>query len=60
MVLPVEPPDEEEPLLAPDIPNLIVTPHVAWSALEARQRLLNQTAENVASFLDGGELRRVV
>lgn len=59
-VFPVEPPDEEEPLLAPDIPNLIVTPHVAWSALEARQRLLNQTAENVASFLDGGELRRVV
>src|SRR5690606_22308373 len=47
-VLPAEPPDADEPLLAPDIPNLIVTPHVAWAALEARQRALNQVAENVA------------
>jgi len=59
-VLPVEPPDDDQPLLAPDIPNLIVTPHVAWSALEARQRALTQIAENVASFFDGGNLRRVV
>lgn len=59
-VLPVEPPDDDQPLLAPDIPNLIVTPHVAWAAVEARQRALDQIAENVASFLDGGDLRRVV
>jgi glycerate dehydrogenase len=59
-VLPVEPPDDDQPLLAPDIPNLIVTPHVAWAAREARQRALNQIVENVVSFLDGGTLRRVV
>jgi glycerate dehydrogenase len=59
-VLPVEPPDDDPPLLAADIPNLIVTPHVAWAALEARQRALNQVAENVAYFLDGRALRRVV
>ncbi len=59
-VLPVEPPGDDEPLLAADIPNLIVTPHIAWAALEARQRALNQIVENIAAFLDGRSLRRVV
>ena len=39
-VLPQEPPVEGDPLLDPDIPNLIVTPHIAWAAREARQRCL--------------------
>lgn len=59
-VLAVEPPPAEHPLLAPDIPNLVVTPHVAWSATEARQRALNQITENIAAFLRGEELRRLV
>jgi glycerate dehydrogenase len=59
-VLPVEPPPADEPLLASGIPNIIVTPHIAWSAREARQRALEQVAENIASFLSGGRLRRVV
>lgn len=59
-VLPVEPPPDDEPLIAPDIPNLIVTPHVAWAARESRQRALDQVAENIAAYLEGRELRRVV
>jgi glycerate dehydrogenase len=59
-VLPVEPPGADEPLLAPDIPNLLITPHIAWAAREARQRALEQVAENVAAFLSGKRLRRVV
>jgi glycerate dehydrogenase len=59
-VLPVEPPDPADPLLAPGIPNLIVTPHIAWAAREARERALNQVAENVEHFLAGRSLRRVV
>jgi glycerate dehydrogenase len=59
-VLPTEPPPADEPLLEPGIPNLIVTPHIAWSAREARQRALEQAAENIASYLRGGRLRRVV
>jgi glycerate dehydrogenase len=59
-VLPVEPPPADAPLLAPDIPNLILTPHVAWAAKEARQRAIDQVAENIASFYAGGDLRRVV
>ena len=59
-VLSVEPPTGDEPLLAADLPNLIVTPHIAWAALEARQRALYQVAENIEYFLAGRELRRVV
>jgi glycerate dehydrogenase len=59
-VLAAEPPSADHPLLAPDIPNLVVTPHVAWAAREARQRALDQVTENVADFLRGGSLRRLV
>ena len=59
-VLATEPPTDEEPLLAADIPNLILTPHIAWTAAESRQRTLDQVAENVKDFLGGGELRRLV
>ncbi len=34
-------------------PNAVLTPHIAWAALEARQRLMNTTAENIAAFLAG-------
>jgi glycerate dehydrogenase len=59
-VLASEPPTASEPLLAGDVPNLIVTPHLAWSARESRQRALDQVAENVEAFLEGHSLRRVV
>lgn len=59
-VLPVEPPPAGHPLLADGIPNLIITPHIAWAAREARQRALDQVADNVAAFLAGDRLRRVV
>jgi glycerate dehydrogenase len=38
----------------------LITPHIAWAAREARQRALEQVAENVAAFLSGKRLRRVV
>jgi len=41
-VLAVEPPGAHSPLLQPGIPNLIVTPHVAWASRESRQRLVNE------------------
>lgn len=58
-VLAVEPPRAESPLLAPGIPNLIVTPHVAWASREARQRLLDQVAQNIRAFLEGVARNRV-
>jgi len=59
-VLSQEPPVDGNPLLAPGIPNLIVTPHIAWAAREARQRCIDEMAENVADFLRGGRRGRVV
>jgi glycerate dehydrogenase len=59
-VLPEEPPVSGDPLLDPDIPNLLVTPHIAWSAREARQRCLDEMAENIRDFRRGGRRGRVV
>jgi glycerate dehydrogenase len=59
-VLPQEPPTDGDPLLAPDIPNLIVTPHIAWAAREARQRCIDEMAANIADFRRGGRRGRVV
>jgi glycerate dehydrogenase len=58
-VLSQEPPSHGNPLLAPNIPNLVLTPHVAWSSREARQYLLLQVAKNIRSFL-AGETRNLV
>jgi glycerate dehydrogenase len=58
-VLENEPPPADHPLLDPSIPNLILTPHVAWAAREARQRCLDELALNVQSFLGGGRRNRV-
>lgn len=59
-VLPQEPPVDGDPLLDPSIPNLIVTPHVAWAARESRQRAVDEIAANIRSFLEGGRRGRVV
>ena len=58
-VLEREPPPPGHPLLDPSIPNLILTPHVAWAAREARQRCLDELALNVVSFRSGGRRNRV-
>jgi glycerate dehydrogenase len=59
-VLPQEPPINGSPLFAPGIPNLLVTPHIAWAAFEARQRAVDELAHNVEDFLRGGRRGRVV
>ncbi|MFB4393588.1 MULTISPECIES: 2-hydroxyacid dehydrogenase [unclassified Pseudomonas] len=58
-VLSVEPPVNGNPLLAADVPRLIVTPHSAWGAVESRQRIVGQLAENAQAFLAGQPLRVV-
>lgn len=58
-VLSEEPPVHGNPLLAPGIPNLIVTPHVAWASREARQRVINEMALNIDAFAKGGKRNRV-
>jgi glycerate dehydrogenase len=59
-VLPQEPPVDGDPLLDASIPNLIITPHVAWAAREARQRAIDEIAANIQSFMTGGRRGRVI
>lgn len=58
-VLSEEPPVNGNPLLAQDIPNLIVTPHIAWAAVESRQRAVMQMADCIVAFRRGERLNRV-
>ena len=58
-VLSVEPPRDGNPLLAADIPRLIITPHSAWGSREARQRIVGQLAQNAQAFFNGTALRVV-
>ncbi|MGH8279944.1 MAG: D-2-hydroxyacid dehydrogenase [Gammaproteobacteria bacterium] len=58
-VLSEEPPVHGNALLVPGIPNLIVTPHIAWAAREARQRVIDEMALNVRAFGHGEARNRV-
>ena len=49
-VLDQEPPDSDHPLMQKQYSNLIITPHIAWAAQEARQRALDRIAENIEAF----------
>ena len=52
-VLSVEPPREGNPLLDLDLPNFILTPHVAWGSREAMQTLADQLVDNIDAFVAG-------
>ena len=58
-VLDIEPPPLDHPLLAQDIPNLIVTPHTAWAGRQARQNVVDETVANIRGFVDGQPRNRV-
>ncbi|MEO8019157.1 MAG: D-2-hydroxyacid dehydrogenase [Pseudomonadota bacterium] len=59
-VLAQEPPANGSVLFEPGIPNLMVTPHIAWAAFEARQRAVDELALHAEDFLRGGRRGRVV
>ncbi len=52
-----EPPAAANPLLRAT--NCLVTPHIAWAALEARQRIMKTTVENVRAFAVGAPVNVV-
>lgn len=58
-VLVKEPPNDDNPLLAGNIPNLIVTPHCAWGSYQARQRIIDQTIENIECYINGKPVRLI-
>ncbi len=58
-VLNQEPPVDGGPLLDPTLPNLLLTPHVAWAAREARQRCIDEVAENIRAHARGERRYRI-
>lgn len=52
-VLDQEPPPLDHPLLAADIPNLILTPHTAWAGRRARQNVVDLTVANIQAYQTG-------
>ena len=58
-VLPEEPPVNGDPLLDYAGDNLMITPHIAWGTLQARQNAIDELTANIAEFLAGKERNRV-
>ncbi len=52
-VLTQEPPRDGNPLLKARLPNLIVTPHIAWASQEAANRLFDILLDNINCFVAG-------
>lgn len=58
-VLSKEPPREGNVLLELDLPNFILTPHVAWASARAMQALADQTIDNIEAWARGEPRNRV-
>jgi len=59
-VLSEEPPRSGSPLLDSSVPNLIVTPHMAWASSAAMQALTDQVIGNIEAYVAGRPRNRVV
>jgi glycerate dehydrogenase len=59
-VLPEEPPRHGNIMLDLGLPNLIVTPHIAWASDTAQRRLAEQLTGNIEAFAAGGPRNVVV
>ncbi|MCH2060033.1 MAG: D-2-hydroxyacid dehydrogenase [Verrucomicrobiales bacterium] len=59
-VISQEPPRPDHPLLEGNIPNLIITPHSAWTSIDARNRLLDGIINNLRTFIAGNPENRVI
>lgn len=59
-VICVEPMEPDCPLMKiKDSKKLLVTPHIAWATVEARQRVVDEVCLNIQAFLDGVQRNRV-
>lgn len=59
-VLSSEPPSMGNPLLDLDVPNFVLTPHVAWGSDGAMKNLAEQVIADIEAYVAGRELNRVI
>ena len=59
-VLPEEPPINGNALLEYKKLNLIMTPHIAWGAIEARQNAINQLADTIKAYQNNQKINALV
>ena len=59
-VLPEEPPINGNALLEYKKVNLIMTPHIAWGTIEARQNAINQLADTIKAFQNNQKINALV
>jgi len=59
-VLPEEPPINGNALLEYKKLNLIMTPHIAWGAIEARQNAISQLAGTIKAFQNNQKINALV
>lgn len=52
-----EPMEATNPLL--NAPNCIITPHMAWSPVESRQRIMDCTVHSIQAYMDGNPVNTV-
>ena len=56
-----EPMDEDNPLLSlKDYKNVILTPHIAWASIEARQRCVQEVILNIEAYIKGEKRNSIV
>ncbi|MDR6104952.1 glycerate dehydrogenase [Acinetobacter baylyi] len=55
-----EPPPRDNPLLKSGLPNILLTPHIAWASEEAKQRMIEILVQNIHLNLDGIDHNRIV
>ena len=58
-VLSEEPPPPDHCLINESIPNLLVSPHIAWISVESRKRLINGVSSNIKAFLNKSPINQV-
>jgi glycerate dehydrogenase len=56
-VMEQEPPPPDHPLIG--LENCIITPHIGWGTVQARQTLVDEMAVNIETFVTGGKRNRL-
>ncbi|MBL6784896.1 MAG: D-2-hydroxyacid dehydrogenase [Rickettsiales bacterium] len=57
-VLEQEPPRTDNPLIK--LKNCQISPHIAWATIEARKKIISETALNIKAFINGNSRNRIV